>query len=195
VSNDELIGMIATAALLGGVIGAVVASWSTAIRRRADALSVRRADAYAQWLAARVTLTRASLSFVSSFRALAVERNDSPNLPLRREEAQRTRTAWSDAVRELDRAEAALLVWSHDPKVRTKLVDLGRPTPRRLQEAIDGDGRQVRALFAQMHQADERAAEFAQQVAAGLHRPSSVGQVVRQSAFVVDRIVARWGRP
>ena len=75
-SVAEVVGLLLTAGLLGGTVGAAVVVWSTTRRQRARQKRVDLRDAYARWLAGRMTLSRASASFVAAFRSMAAETRD-----------------------------------------------------------------------------------------------------------------------
>ncbi|MEK7757675.1 MAG: hypothetical protein AAB385_10740, partial [Planctomycetota bacterium] len=153
-SWDEIVGLALTAALIGGAVGAVLAAL---VARSGVALAERRAglilaeplkggsadatQTYARWLAARLTFSRASASFVAAFRALAVERRDSPQFPLRLEEAQRARVSWSEASRDLDFAEAMLLTSVHDPAIDQRLGEFEHVSAEALRAVVAGDSK------------------------------------------------------
>ena len=194
-SSGEFLGLLVTVSLLGVLVGAVF-TWITALRR--DRLAEprgRRIDAYAQWLSARMTLSRASASFVAAFRALAAERPDSEYISLRREEAQRTRNAWWDAMRELDHAEAMLLVWSGDPTIHERLAHFDRVGPEALRTAINGGQVEVDKLMRRFRDADARAAEFVRSfvVQADLHR-FVARRLLSHALNFVGTVVDRWSR-
>ncbi len=117
-SSEEVVGLMLTVALLSATAGTAVTAAVILRRSGMSQWRMRRVDAYARWLAAWMTLSRVSASFVAAFRALATERRDSEYFALRRHEAQRARAAWSDAMRELDRAEAALIAGTVAPSIR-----------------------------------------------------------------------------
>ena len=164
-SSSEFLGLLVTVSLLGVLVGAVF-TWIAGLRRdRPAEPHVRRMDAYAHWLSARMTLTRASASFVAAFRALAAERPDSEYMSLRREEAQRTRQAWWEAMHELDRDEAMLLVWSDDPAIRERLAHFDRVGADALRAAINGDQTEVDRFMQRLRDTDATAAEFVRSAA------------------------------
>jgi hypothetical protein len=188
VRTEEFVGLILTAAMLGVATGASFTAVIAVYRERSTSQRTRRCDAFAAWLAARKGLSRASASFVAAFRALALEKPESVHLPLRREEAQRARAAWCDAARELDRAEAMLLLWSGDPRTREDLARFERPAVERLRAAIDGDARRANALLEQIRDTDDRATEFARTAAAkamGSRKPGRVRTARRSLAMVI----------
>ena len=159
-SNGEMVGLVLAVALFSASAGAVVAGVIAARRDRFAELRMRRTDAYALWLGARRTLTRASLSFVAAFRAVAAQTRRKDVETLRHEEAQRTRTAWFEAMRELDQAEAGLVVWSDDPSVRRHLDRFPPVKPEMLREAIDGSVKTVAQLARLLREDDDRAVQF-----------------------------------
>jgi hypothetical protein len=195
VSSGEFLGLLVTVSLLGVLVGAVF-TWITALRRdRLAEPSGRRIDAHAQWLSARMTLSRASTSFVAAFRALAAERPDSEYMSLRREEAQRTRSAWWEAMRDLDHAEAMLLVWSGDPTIHERLARFDRVGPEALRNAINGGQAEVDKLTQRFRDADARAAEFVRLAAAGTRtRQSMIRKMLALIANYAASIVDHWSR-
>ena len=159
-STGEVAGLMLTIGLLGVMAGAVVAALLISRSARIHERDNQRANAYAQWLAARMTLSRASASFVTAFRALAAEPRQSDYFALRQDEAQRARVAWCDAMHAVDQAEAMLVVWSDDPLIQPRLAAFPRIRPERLRTAINGDPREVDRLIWQDREAVERAATF-----------------------------------
>lgn len=193
--TGELIGLISTVTLLAAAAGAVVSAVVVVRRDRAAEIRLRRVDVYAQWLASYLAATRASVSFVTAFRALAVVKRDSEYFSLRQDEAQRARTAWSDAMGELDHAVAALLVWSVDESIRSRLGRFERVSPETLRATIDGHRRNVARLIQRLRDADERAAEFVRTSTAGARprRPSRGVLLTRAEAYI-ESIVDHWSR-
>ncbi len=111
-SVGEIAGLAATILLVGLLMGLWIGFSIRPGYREGRPSHRDRIDAYARWLAARRSLSRASTSLVAAFRSLAAEPQAAANHALRREEAQRARAFWCETMRELDRAEAALVV--HD---------------------------------------------------------------------------------
>jgi hypothetical protein len=159
-STGEVIGLAVAAGLVGGLIGAIVIAVLQTRRQDRFGVKARRIDAYARWLAARLALSRASLSFVSAFRVLAAEPRDSTYFALRTEEAQRVRSQWCDAVREVDLAEATLIAWAEDPSLPLRLEQFDRVGVGALRRAVAGSDEDVDALVNRLHESDQRAAEF-----------------------------------
>lgn len=194
----ELIGLIFAMLLLGGAVGGAVAMSVASGRRRRDEHRQRQLEAYARWLAARRTLTQASISLVTAFRCLAVQRRDSAYSELRVDEAQRARAYWCDALRELDRAEAALAVrtgpWGTDePWTRVDRVGANA-----LQVAIDGAEAGAKALHRALQEADRRAAELVQAEAASLDKRSRAAEVLgsyQRAGRWITAFIDQWSRP
>lgn len=190
-SFGEIIGLLLTVALFACALGVSAAAVVAGRRYRRQELAVRRVDAYAHWLGARITITRASISFVAAFRALALERGDGAALALRRDEAQRTRAAWCAAQRELDRAEAMLVAWSGDPAVRQRVRALGHVAPEALRRAIHADAQDAGEFFVGLREADERATDLVAEMTEAIHVPRvNCGRIAERVrvclAFVAD---------
>lgn len=195
-SISEIVGLVLTVASLAAAVS-VMATLVILMRRDRHAeVRLRRVDAYAQWLAGRKAVTRASLSFLAAFRALAAERRDSQYFSLRRDEAQRTRAAWSDSMRELDRAEAALLAWSADPSIHEKLAQLKRVSPEALHKAISGHQQDVDQLTRQLRAEDQDAAKLVRAATTtargpGPRGPGTLARVTAYTQSIVDHWTKR----
>lgn len=187
----ELVGLVISVAFAGLAIGVAVTLLIAVRKDRSAELHIRRTDAYAQWLAAWTTLTRASRSFVAAFRALAAEDQDSKYYALRQDEAQRSRSAWYEATRDLDRAEAALVAWSPDPEIRTKLADFEIIPAETLRTAVNGGTKEMEKLVQRLQSLDERAAEFVRASTGGASRTPSLAleqlrRVIRFASSIMD---------
>jgi hypothetical protein len=205
---DEIVGLTLTAVLIGGAVGAalgvLVARSGDAFARRQAGLILTEplkggsADAtqtYARWLAARLTLSRASASFVAAFRILAAERRDSPQFPLRMEEAQRARVSWSEASRDLDLAEAMLLTSVRDPAIDQRLGEFEHVSAEALRTVVAGDMKGVEKLLRTLHAADQGALEFVRGATAKTHGNQSTGrQRLAVLATPIRKIIDRWSR-
>ena len=194
-SWDETIGLMLSVALLSGVVGAALAAGFVRRREAREADRAREADAYVRWLAARLTLSRASVSFVAAFRALAAERRESAYFSLRSEEAQRARAFLCEAASALDLAEATLITTISDPNLQTQIASFERCTAEALRTAINGDQATVDALVQQLRAADQRAVELVRATTASIRRNTSswcerLGLLARPIQSVVDR----WSR-
>lgn len=193
-SVGEMVGLVLAALLLGGVVGGLVTGSLPSHGRWGTGSAGRRIDAYGQWLAARVTLTRASASFVASFKALAVEPRESSFFALRRDEAQRARAAWCDAMRDLDRTEALLIVWSGNPDIRARLASFERVAPEVLRAAINGAPRDAKRMFDRLGTADGQAADFAIQEVGGDRSETFLRHWLRRAVVFLRAIERQWSR-
>ena len=193
----DAIGLVLTALLVGAAAGGAAAIAVAGSRRRREERRRRQLEACARWLAARRTLTRASISLVAAFRSLADQRRDSDYFQLRMDEAQRCRASWGDAMRELDRAEADLIVWSGPSGTDEPWTRVERAGGMALQVAIDGTEADVEALFQALHDADRHAAELVQATAGGLDAPVRVSRLpvaLRRLTRWIGAIVDHWSR-
>lgn len=194
-SDGDIVGLVLAVALFSASAGAVVAGVIAARRDRIAELRMRRANAYALWLGARLTLTRASLSFVAAFRAVTAQTRRKDVATLRHEEAQRTRAAWFEAMRELDHAEAGLVVWSGDPSVRRHLERFPPVKPEKLREAIDGSVNTVAQLARVLREDDDRAAQFVLLATARFHPRGLPGSAwLTGMAKYAGAIVDHWSK-
>lgn len=157
---SEIIGLAIGTGLLGGVAGAVLVAVLTAKRSRARDRRTHRMNAYARWLAARLAMSRASVSFVAAFRTLAVEDRDGPYAALRTDEAQRARARWFRAMRALDAAEANLIVWSRDGTIRKTLSRFPRVSAHALRETVNGNEDDADAFVQRLRDVDGLATAF-----------------------------------
>jgi hypothetical protein len=191
-SIGEVVGLTLTVAVFGAAAGAAVAAAIIAWSRRGTSRRMRYDDAFAQWLAAWMNLSRTSVSLVAAFRALAAEGHDSEYFSLRQDEAQRARAAWCDAMRELDRAEAGLVARSASP-IRADLARFVRVSPAALRAAINGDQQDVDALVKQLGRTTTRVAEFVEATAIGEHsvRPP-MNEFLTRAGSRVQAIVRSW---
>ncbi|MBI4718194.1 MAG: hypothetical protein HY763_10345 [Planctomycetes bacterium] len=182
------------AAGLGGMLLGVALAALARGRERQHARR-RMEHLCAQWLAARRTLGRASLSLVSAMRSLAAEAPDSPWQALRVAEAQRARADWCDALIRLDAAEAEWLAWSAsrgDPRLALGEDPVGSGAVR---VAIDGDASDVERLVEALREADRQAAQRVVELLAGRGgrlANSWLGRRVSELASVSRRIVTGW---
>jgi len=194
-SWDEIIGLTITAALIGGAVGAALA----ALAWRCGVALVERREhtrqAFARWLAARLTFSRASASFVAAFRTLAAERRDSPQFRLRMEEAQRARVSWSEALRGLDLAKAMLLTSVHDPAIDRRLGEYEPDLGESLRDAVAGDSKGVEKWLYELRAADQRALDFVRGATASTQGKQSI-RCKRWAHLTtpIRNIVDRWSR-
>lgn len=193
-SWDEIVGLTLMAALIGGVVGAAIAL----VARSGAALAERlehTTRTYARWLAARLTFSRASASFVAAFRALAAERRDSPRFPLRMEEALRARVSWSEASRDLDYAEAMLLTSVRSPAIDRGLGEFERVSAEVLRDVVAGDSKGVEKWLQELHAADQRALDFVRGATANTHGNQPIWRKrLARLTTPIRSIVDRWSR-
>ncbi len=194
-SWDEIVGLTLTAALVGGAVGAAI---SAMVARSGAARAMRQehtTQTYARWLAARLTFSRASASFVAAFRALATERRDSPQFPLRREEALRSRVTWSEASRDLDYAEAMLLVIVCDPAIDRKLGEFRRVSAEALRDVVAGDLKGVEEWLQELHTADQHALDFVRAATAKARGKRPIWRKgLAHLMTPIRRMIDRWSR-
>jgi len=191
----EIAGLVISVAFAGLAIGVAVTLLIVVRKDRNAELHIRRTDACGQWLAARTILTRASISFVAAFRAMAAESEDSKYYGLRQDEAQRVRSDWCEAMREVDRCEAALVAWSLDPNIRSKLDRFERVSADALRSAVDGSEVELAEFKKRLHHLDNRAVEFVRASAGDARRePSWPAQQVLRGVRFASTIVDNWGK-
>lgn len=142
-SAGELIGLIVTIGLLCTLITATVILVLSIRQHPQPAKHDSSTEAYERWLAARLSLSRASMSFVMAFRSLAAESKESPHYSLRMQEAQRARSHWVATRSELDHAIAAIIVRSKDPTIPDQLNKLDTLDAVLLRGTINGIPKEV----------------------------------------------------
>ncbi len=195
-SIGEVVGLLMTAAVLAAVTGACFYNLAAKRSRRVDELWIRRHDAHAYWLGTQMALSRACLSFVAAFRTLAKESRESRYFTLRLEEAQRARQSWCDAMSDVDRAEARLVIWSDDADIRKKIGELGRVTPATLRQAINGNECRVRELRDALEQRVEEAHGWVQYAVCDTRgERAAISETIERCTSYVRTIMDRWSRP
>lgn len=194
-AEGQTIGIVISAGVLGGMIGAVLTALYCTFRRRVLDVRAARRDAIAGWLGARLTLGRASVSFVAAFRSLAAERPQSRYTGLRQEESQRARAQWCRAAESLDLAEATLRVWLRSPEFQEGLDGFERASVKSLRAAIDGDEIAVDRLLQAVLNAEREAIALAEAITAA-GEPSRFAVAFRKTIDQVkervDAIVDGW---
>lgn len=154
-TSSELIGYSLTIALLGIAIG-VFTSWLISSRAHFNDRASWQ-EAWQRWLAARLRLTRTSLSFVTSFRALASTRKNDHYYSLRCDEAQRTRADWCAAMTELEQAQAALTVRCQSTMLYEQVSQIRGVSATQLRQAIHGNVEHVQKFALQLRGLDDTA--------------------------------------
>jgi hypothetical protein len=194
----EVACVVLAGVLLGlsaGAASAVLVAWLT--RRKFDRTTAR-AELHARWLAARLTVTRVSLSFIAAFRVLKAEQRESSYFTLRIEEAQRARGDWCAAMQKLESAQAAIITHGLiDPK-EDAYVGPRPVSAESLRKAIDGGDREVAELVQCLRDADRTAVDFAR--SSSTRRGSTrwfdyCCRMFAEALALVESIVNRWSRP
>lgn len=197
-SETEIVALVIAAALGGIGTGLGIAALVQLGRQDRRERHGRATEAYAHWLAARTRFTRATATFVESFRALAKSESQSQSVAARRAEANRARDDWRSASTELDTSEAEMIAWSVDPSITSRLIDHARPSSDTIRSAIDADATDVQKIYDRIEARDRLAAESLRPTA---HRSSSLRTgtqfVIRFLKGVVaclDDLASRWAR-
>ncbi len=189
-STSEVVGLVVAAGLVGGLAGsmlvALIVTRITKVRDR----RARRIDAYARWLAARLAVSRACVSFVAAFRSLRREPRDSTFFSLRADEAQRARAQWSTAMQELDASEAVLIAWSIHDDIGDRLAGFERVAAHTLREAINGSDEEADALSQRLRTVDRSATEFVREEVVGLGSTLRWIAVMERVRSEIDYIVS-----
>lgn len=183
-AEGQTISIVILAGVLGGMVGAVLTALYCTFGSRVLEVRAARRDAIARWLGARITLGRASVSFVAAFRSLATERPESRYVGLRQEESQRVRTQWCRAAESLDLAEATLRVWLRSPEFQGRLDGFERTSVESLRAAIDGDEVAVDRLVQAVLDAEREAIALAEAITAA-GEPSRFAVAFRKT---IDRV-------
>lgn len=197
-SVGEIVGLAATTLLVGLLMGLWIGVSIRGGHEPRPPCRRDRIDAYARWLAARRSLSRASTSLVAAFRSMAAEPQAAANHALRRDEAQRGRAFWCEAMRKLDQAEAALVVQDFlFDNGHSAWADVDRVDAAALQVAINGTNSDVERLIGSLATTDERARTVVREAVTRLdrRRPGIVGQWARALQRWIAVVVDRWSEP
>lgn len=188
------------APLLAAFVAGLLAGFSITL---AMTNVIRRTRCHAQelraksvrWLAARIVLSRATISLVSAMRALKKPPENSEFSSLRLAEAQRARAAWFSARRELDRAAASLECWYYSHGERQPFVT-DDPGIAALRQAIDGDDAAAAQLVQSLRAADEAARAAIQQSLMPDFSPCSrlVRSAVRLTLAPFGKVLQSWSQ-
>lgn len=195
-SAGEVAGLVVLAGSCGLAAGVTAAALVFGRQLRGTEKQPRRVEAYTNWLAARLTTSRASLSFVAALRALDAQRSDSVYFGLRTAEAQRARAYWCDAMQRLDGTEAALIaLGATDPQCNSP-EGFFRVRPDALRRAINGDEGDVDELAQRLYAEDRVAIAFVRSTIAGgeiTAKRSVFGEVLVDAGKLFKAIIGRWG--
>lgn len=194
-SVGEIVGLCLSVALLAGAVGACAGVILARGRTEARVSGRERRVAVARWIAARKSMSRAASSFVTSFRALALEAPDSANRSLREQEAQRCRAAWCAACSELEQVEAELNVL-HGLELSSFSASTNVATDvTALRTAIDGDAASVKAFMVGLGELNRSAMRQAGEwTTCTERRPASLQRWFSSLACAIDAFTARLGR-
>lgn len=197
-SEPEIAALVIAAALGGVGTGLGIAAMVMLKRANNNATPHKAIDAYARWLAARKRFTRATATFVESFRALTKSESQSQSVAARRAEANQARDDWRNAATELDTAEAEMIAWSIDPSITSRLIDHARPASDTIRTAIDADAENAQRFYDSLEARDRLATES---LRPATNRPSSlrtgsqfVIRFLRGVIACLDDIASRWAR-
>ena len=197
-SVGEVVGLVLTAGLFGGGVGAVVTAWGTGRWRRTAQERAALRDAYARWLAGHMTMSRVSVSFVMASRSLAGAARGSAFYSLRIEEVQRARADWCNAMRELDLAEASLRTHLLPQEIREQLAGIERIAPKTVRAAINGSERDVDQFAQALRAADQAVIEFVENALDKIDTPSgpsALRVLAGNIGAYFEAIADRWGKP
>lgn len=161
----EIFGTLLTALLLGTLNGALLAKAWQERRRRVRGLREQQINAYRDWLAAQKVLTRTSLALVASYRSLTSTDSETATQYLKRRMFLQTRSNWNDAISDLDRAEASLVVWCEEPGTVQELSNMTQSAKQIVQVVFQRDPGNLDALVDELRTRDEQAVAFVQSVA------------------------------
>lgn len=197
-SDAEILALVIAAALGGVGTGLGIAIMVMLKRVDKNAASHDAIDAYAHWLAVRKRFTSASMTFISTFRALTNSQSQPQSVAVRRAEANQARDAWRKAASELDTAEAAMIAWSQDASTMHTLTKHPRACSRDIRSAIDADLPMVEVLYDKLAAEDRLAAEA---LRPGTAEPRATGTALRlamrgltRTLDSLDDLAARWAR-
>ncbi|MCH8966844.1 MAG: hypothetical protein IID43_04135 [Planctomycetes bacterium] len=193
-SPGEIAGLAATVALATGIAGAAVTLSLMRCRDRAQRNRERLIDAYAGWLAARLTFSRVCASFVTAIRA-SLNGPGGANHLLERDEVQRARQHRYEAMRELELAEAMLLAWCPDDAICDKVVRLRGTDAHAMRAAINGDDRNVDQFFLTLCDRDRQAIDLVRSATSKLHwraSPSVFRDILARVVAKLQSIVDHW---
>lgn len=193
----ESITAVVLAGVLGGIVGAALTSLYWAKRERWASEQETRREVIASWLAARIALGRASISFVTAFRSLGAVGPESRYFSLRQDEAQRARAQWARAAQDLDIAEAKLRVWHPSEDLGGRAARLDRISVESLRAGIDGDEAAADRLMQSVLAMERQAIAFAEETVAELapsRRVPALREMLRRVVAKLEAVADGWAR-
>lgn len=189
----EIFGTLLTALLLGTLNGALLAKAWQERRRRVRGLREQQINAYRDWLAAQKVLTRTSLALVASYRSLTSTDSETATQYLKRRMFLQTRSNWNDAISDLDRAEASLVVWCEEPGTVQELSNMTQSAKQIVQVVFQRDPGNLDALVDELRTRDEQAVAFVQSVAKKIRlRRDGLMHILDRLIRSFQSMVNRW---
>lgn len=189
----EIFGTLLTALLLGTLNGALLAKAWQERRRRVRGLREQQINAYRDWLAAQKVLTRTSLAFVASYRSLTSTDSETATQYLKRRMFLQTRSNWNDAISDLDRAEASLVVWCEEPGTVQELSNMTQSAKQIVQVVFQRDPGNLDALVDELRAKDEQAVALVRSVTEKIHlRHDGLVHILDRLITSFESIVNRW---
>jgi|GEM_PF-2668283 len=188
---------VVLAGVLGGIVGAALTSlYWTKRRRWASEQEIKR-EVIASWLAARIAMGRASVSFVAAFRSLGAAAQESRFFSLRQDEAQRVRAQWVRAAQDLNMAEAKLRVWFAREDLAGRAERLDRISVESLRACIDGDEVDADRLVQSVLSMERQAIAFAEEAVTGPAHPRRalvLRELLRRAVAQMEAVADGWAR-
>ncbi|MDO8631507.1 MAG: hypothetical protein Q7R41_13560 [Phycisphaerales bacterium] len=194
-SAGEVVGLVLTAALVGGACGALLAArWHATVRHAA--FEERRIDATVRWLDMHAELSRTTIALVKAVRTLATEPRNSAIFAERRDAVRKAQRRRRKARGAHSLAEAAMILWSRDP-VRAEAVIGAFPDDEEIRRiALHGTQEEMNALFHRISEADRRAVEGVRRDRlASARTPRFLRSLACWAEGMVSRVVRSWDRP
>jgi len=189
----EIVGTLLTALLLGTLNGALLARAWKERRRRVRGLLEHQVIAYRDWLAAQKVLTRTSLAFVTAYRALASTSAETSSHDLKRQMFLQTRESWNDAMSELDRADASLVVWCDESGARQELSEMTRSAKHIVQIVLQREIENLDVLADELRARDEQAVAFVRSVTQEIRaRHDGLVHILDRLMTTIRSVLNRW---
>lgn len=180
----EMAGLLVAAALVGGLVGAILAARSARLARRA-AHEAEFIAAMIGWLTARRNWRFAAVQMIRRVRRLAQERRDSNKFEKYCASARRAQREFQRAAEKLASAEAAMETWRGDALDH---LPAPPPQPTYLQvrrAALRGGAERIELLVRRLKLADEADLEW---VRAERFRMRARRSFIARMAMCVQRI-------
>ncbi len=156
-SAGEVLGLAAVIGLITGVVSVCLAPLLVERFRRRLEADRNRLTTYGLWLTARLTFSRASKDFVTSFRK--IERDPDRTPPTDElQRADQSRQRWLAALAEWERQTANLMMCCDDAHIGVTLRSFETPDAHAIRTAIGKGPGDIDRLFAQLDELDRLAA-------------------------------------